>query len=72
MCLQLLYRYNKEAVALRIAYLNSRPPGGESHTVIVRDIPGPVYGTLQNRIQSTALRFLPKVVKRRLLVRIRD
>ena len=70
--LQLLYRYNKEAVALRIAYLNSRPTGGESHSVIVRDIPGPAYGTLPNRMKNTALRFLPSFVKQRLLVRPAD
>ena len=36
---------------------------------MVRDIPGPCWGTLPHRVQTTALRFLPDVVKRRLVVR---
>ena len=65
---QLLWRYNKEAVALRIAFFTSARAGGVAHTVLVRDIPGLDYGTLPNRIEDTALRFLPRFVKRRLVV----
>jgi len=66
--LQLLWRYNKEAVALRIAFFTSARPGGAAHTVLVRDIPGLDYGTLPNRLEDTALRFLPRFIKRRLVV----
>ena len=66
--LQLLWRYNKEAVALRIAFFTSARPGGVAHTVLVRDIPGLELGTLPNRIEDTALRFLPRFIKRRLVV----
>ena len=66
--LQLLWRYNKEAVALRIAFFTSARPGGVAHTVLVRDIPGLGYGTLPNRLEDTALRFLPRFIKRRLVV----
>ena len=65
---QLLWRYNKEAVALRIAFFTSARPGGVAHTVLVRDIPGLELGTLPNRIEDTALRFLPRFIKRRLVV----
>ena len=65
---QLLWRYNKEAVALRIAFFTSARPGKVAHTVLVRDIPGLELGTLPNRIEDTALRFLPRFIKRRLVV----
>lgn len=45
---------------LRIAFLLNRPPGAESHTVLVTDIPGPAYGTIPHRTDSTLLRFLPR------------
>ncbi|KAK9843537.1 hypothetical protein WJX81_008012 [Elliptochloris bilobata] len=63
---RLLWRYNREAVALRIAYLNSARPGGEAHTVLTTDIPGVEYGTLAHRIEQTVLRVLPKFLKRRI------
>ena len=66
--LQLLWRYNKEAVALRIAFFTSARPGGVAHTVLVRDIPGLEFGTLPARLEDTALRFLPRFIKRRLVV----
>jgi hypothetical protein len=66
--LQLLWRYNKEAVALRIAFFTSARPGGVAHTVLVRDIPGLDFGTLPARLEDTALRFLPRFIKRRLVV----
>ncbi len=65
---QLLWRYNREAVALRIAYLNSARPGGEAHTVLTTDIPGVEYGTLAHRIEGTVLRVLPQFIKRRITV----
>ncbi|KAK9819826.1 hypothetical protein WJX72_002804 [[Myrmecia] bisecta] len=36
----LLWKYNKEAVMMRIDYLNTLKKGAESHTVLVNDIPG--------------------------------
>lgn len=66
---QLLWRYNREAVALRIAYLNSARPGGEAHTVLTTDIPGVEFGTLAHRIEQTVLRVLPKFLKRRITAR---
>ncbi len=55
-------------MALRIAFFTSARPGGVAHTVLVRDIPGLDFGTLPNRLEDTALRFLPRFVKRRLVV----
>lgn len=65
---QLLWRYNREAVALRIAFFMSAESGGVAHTVLVRDVPGLPYGTVAARIEDTALRFLPRFVKKRLVV----
>ena len=64
----MLWRYNKEAVALRIAFFTSARSGGEAHTVLVRDVPGLPYGTLAARIEDTVLRFLPRFIKRRIVV----
>eukprot|EP00887_Chlorella_sp_A99_P001230 scaffold14.g1230.t1 len=64
--LRLLWRYNKRALHLRIQHLLSAPPGAQSHTVLLSDIPGVEYGTLLHRCDNTLLRFLPKSVKRRL------
>ena len=36
--LQLLWRYNREAVALRIQYLRTAKMGREGHTVLVRTV----------------------------------
>ena len=68
-CAQLLWRYNKEAVALRIAFFTSARPGGATHTVLMRDVPGLPYGTIAARIEDTLLRFLPGFIKRRIVVR---
>ena len=66
--MQLLYRYSKEAVVLRIEFLNTTKQGAESHTVLVREIPGVDFGTIPNRIENTVLRFLPGFLKRKLVV----
>ena len=55
-------------MALRIAFFTSARPGGVAHTVLVRDIPGLEFGTLPARLEDTALRFLPRFIKRRLVV----
>ncbi|KAI7841239.1 hypothetical protein COHA_005076 [Chlorella ohadii] len=61
--LRLLWRANQDAVRLRVYYLLNRPPGAESHTVLLTDIPGIAYGTVPHRIDHTLLRFLPRRVK---------
>lgn len=63
---QLLWRFNEEAVQFRIAYLMQLPKGAESHTVLVSDIPGLNWGTILQRLDSNALWFLPGWLKRRL------
>ena len=62
-CLQLLWRFNKEAVALRIQYLMKTKEGAESHTVLVTDIPVLEFGTIPHRIETTVFRYLPVRVK---------
>lgn len=61
--LQLLWRFNKEAVALRIQYLMNTKEGAESHTVLVTDIPVLEYGTIPHRIETTVFRYLPQRIK---------
>ena len=68
--MQLLWRYNKEAVTMRIQFLMEADRRVEASTVLVRDIPGVYYGTVADRIERTALRFLPSIVKRKVVVRI--
>lgn len=60
---QLLWRFNKEAVALRIQYLMNTKEGAESHTVLVTDIPVLEYGTIPHRIETTVFRYLPQRIK---------
>lgn len=45
---------------LRIYYLLNAPMGAESHTVLLTDVPGVLFGTMAERLDKTALRFLPK------------
>lgn len=61
--LQLLWRFNKEAVALRIQYLMKTKEGAESHTVLVTDIPVLEFGTIPHRIETTFFRYLPVRIK---------
>lgn len=53
---------------LRIEFLNSAKQGTESHSVLVRELPGVEFGTIPNRIENTVLRFLPGFIKRKLVV----
>jgi hypothetical protein len=53
-------RYNKEALRLRIFYLLHQPPGAESHTVLVQDVPGVAFGTIPQRADGTLLKIIPK------------
>ncbi|KAL3134039.1 hypothetical protein ABBQ32_008471 [Trebouxia sp. C0010 RCD-2024] len=60
---KLLWRFNKEAVALRIQYLMKTKEGAESHTVLVTDIPVLEFGTIPHRIETTFFRYLPVRIK---------
>ena len=55
---QLLWSYAKKSVALRIQYFRTLPKGVESHTVLVQDIPGVAFGTIIQRIESAAPKFI--------------
>ncbi len=61
--LQLMWRFNQEAVALRIQYLMNTKEGAESHTVLVTDIPVLEFGTMPHRIETTVFRYLPVRIK---------
>lgn len=63
MLLQLMWRFNQEAVALRIQYLMNTKEGAESHTVLVTDIPVLEFGTIPHRIETTVFRYLPVRIK---------
>ncbi|PSC73975.1 ERD4-related membrane isoform B [Micractinium conductrix] len=58
-----LWKYNKEALRLRIFYLLNQPPGAMSHTVLVQDIPAIAYGTIPHRADGTLLKLIPKSIK---------
>jgi hypothetical protein len=60
-----LWKYNKEALRLRIFYLLNQPAGAESHTVLLQDVPGVAYGTIPNRADGTLLKIIPKSVKQK-------
>ena len=46
-CMQTVWKYNREASLLRIMFLANSPRSGSSHTVLVTDIPGLEYGTFR-------------------------
>ncbi|KAK9840790.1 hypothetical protein WJX81_004889 [Elliptochloris bilobata] len=58
----LLWRYSREAVQMRLRYLQT-DQGTEAYTVLVQDIPGVQYGTPLHRLDSTVLAVLPDAVK---------
>ncbi|DBA81315.1 TPA: hypothetical protein ACH3X2_006925 [Trebouxia sp. C0005] len=60
---KLMWRFNQEAVALRIQYLMNTKEGAESHTVLVTDIPVLEFGTIPHRIETTVFRYLPVRIK---------
>lgn len=60
-----LWKYNKEALRLRIFYLLNQPAGAESHTVLLQDVPGVAYGTIPNRADGTLLKIIPKSIKQK-------
>eukprot|EP01025_Chloroclados_australasicus_P018159 TRINITY_DN1940_c0_g1_i1.p1 TRINITY_DN1940_c0_g1~~TRINITY_DN1940_c0_g1_i1.p1 ORF type:complete len:953 (-),score=103.81 TRINITY_DN1940_c0_g1_i1:1934-4792(-) len=66
----MLTKYHKHAVSLRLQYLSRLKRGAESHTVFVTDIPGIQSGTQLDRayqlINGTAGRFVPQKWKDKL------
>uniref|UniRef100_A0AAD5H1R9 ERD4-related membrane protein n=1 Tax=Chlorella ohadii TaxID=2649997 RepID=A0AAD5H1R9_9CHLO len=60
-----LWKYNKEALRLRIFHLLNQPAGAESHTVLLQDVPGVAYGTIPNRADGTLLKIIPKSIKQK-------
>ena len=58
--LWLLRKFSREAVALRLRYLTSTPPGAETHSILVTDIPGIETGTLTSKLDKTVLKALPE------------
>ena len=61
---QMLWRYAKKSVALRIRYLITLPKGSDSNTVLVQDIPGVEFGTQAVRAKSVAPAFIANKVCR--------
>lgn len=59
---QLLWKYSKGAVALRLRFLQ-QAEGVQARTALVQDIPGVHFGTLMHRADTTVLRVLPGIVK---------
>ena len=55
---QLLWKYAKKSVALRVRYFTTLPKGVASHTVLVQDIPGVPFGTQVQRVESVAPKFI--------------
>ena len=62
LCAQLLWKYSKAAVALRLRFLQ-QAEGVQARTALVQDIPGVQFGTLMHRADTTVLRVLPGIVK---------
>ena len=58
--LWLLRKFSREAVALRLRYLTSTPPGAETHSILVTDIPGIATGTLTSKLDGSVLKVLPE------------
>ncbi len=57
---QLLWKYAKKSVALRVRYFTTLPKGEASHTALVQDIPGIPFGTQVNRVESVAPKSVAK------------
>jgi hypothetical protein len=54
-----LAKFSKDAVRLRLRYLSTTPPGADTHTVLVTDVPGVRGGTYGDALDRTLLRALP-------------
>lgn len=65
--LQMLWRYAKKSVVLRIRYLVTQPKGADSNTVLVQDIPGVAFGTQAARAKTLAPAAIANKVTRRWL-----
>lgn len=60
--MKLLWSAHEEAVSWRVRYLAGSRKGAESHTVLVRDVPGTPYGTINAWIYSKLDGTLGKVI----------
>jgi hypothetical protein len=63
--LWIFWRYCRVALRLRMFHLLNAPAGGESHAVLVTDVPGVAAGTVPARLDATLLRLVPRSVKAR-------
>lgn len=64
--LKLLWQYHANAVKLRIQFLATTEKGAQTHTVLVRDIPGLRFGSPLERLMRSALfKFLPLKIRKR-------
>ena len=61
----------KEALRLRQYHLLTVPPGVETHSVLVTDVPGVLHGTVVNRLSGTMLRLLPAAVRKKALAQVK-
>lgn len=64
--LKLLWEYHAKAVKLRIQFLATTELGAQSHTVLVRDIPGLRFGSpLERLMRSSLFKYLPLKIRQR-------
>jgi hypothetical protein len=64
------WRYCRTVLRLRIYHLLHAPPGAETHTVLVTDVPGIPRGTVLDRLTGPWLKFVPKSVKDKAFQRV--
>eukprot|EP00210_Caulerpa_lentillifera_P002275 g2185.t1 len=64
--LKLLWQYHSKAVKLRIQFLATTENGAQTHTVLVRDIPGLRFGSpLERLMRSSLFKLLPRKIRQR-------
>lgn len=71
--LTLLSRYNSDTITLRLRYLATIAPGGQSTSVLVTDIPGTLAGTPLGQVLwmiDKGAWFIPGFLRRRVLEQV--